>query len=220
MGDHGVHLWMPRHLVHADDPQANYLTGYGNGRFYLALSNEAPGARMVTLTLDRDRIPYVPGRPYPARLWRDGKPAGTTTVIDGKVTLPLSSKGLTAIAVDGLPVFTRLQRAYFAAGEQTPADGRGSFRTDTTPVGNVTAMLLGFADQRDLYVWTSASDSDVREAKLTILTPGLARTMTDARHPFEFSLPIGEAKTIDYSVSFVRTDGSIIDGGNHSVQQQ
>jgi len=217
MGDSGVHLWMPRHLVHADDPQANYLTGYGNGRFYLALSNEAPGVRTITLTLDRDRIPYVPGRRYTARLWRDGKPAGTTTVIDGKVTLPLSSKGLTAIAVDGLPVFTRLQSAYFATGEQAPADGRGSFRTDTTPVGDVTAMLLGFADQRDLYVWTSASDSDVREARLTILTPGLARTMTDTRHPFEFSLPIGEEKRIDYSVSFVRTDGSIVDGGRHEV---
>jgi hypothetical protein len=218
MGDHGVHLWMPRHLVHADDPQANYLTGYGNGRFYLALSNEAPGARTVTLTLDRDRIPYVPGRRYPAQIWCDGKPAGTVTVIDGKVTLPLSSKGLTAIAVDGLPVFTRLQRAYFAADEQPATIGRDSFRTDTTPVGNVTAMLLGFADQRDLYVWTSASDSDVREAKLTILTPGPAQTMTDTRHPFEFSLPIGETKAIDYSVSFVRTDGSIVDGGRHSVQ--
>lgn len=55
----------------------------------------------------------------------------------------------------------------------------------------------------------------MREAKLIILTPGLARTMTDTRRPFEFSLPIGEAKTIDYSVSFVRADGSIVDGGNH-----
>ncbi len=61
MGDENVRLWMPRRLVTSNDPQANYLTGYGNDRFYLALSNESADARKVTVTLDRERVPYVPG---------------------------------------------------------------------------------------------------------------------------------------------------------------
>lgn len=220
MGDSGVRLWMPRHLVKTSDAEANYVTGYGNGRFYLALSNESSTPRVITVTLDRDRIPYVSGRAYRGRLWRDGKPAGTVTVTDGKAELPLSSKGLTAIAVDALPVFTRFQGKYFATSKLPSPDDRNSFRTDSTVAGNVTAMLLGFADQHDLYVWTSASDSNVRGAKLTILTPGLQQTLSDTRHPFEFSLPIGEAKTIDYSVSFLRKDGTIVGGERHRVQLQ
>ena len=219
MGDKDVHLWMPRHLVNTSDPQANYVTGYGNGKFYLALSNEAPGAREVTVTLDRDRIPFVPGREYTARLWRDGKPAGSTVVVDGKVTLPLSSRGITAIAVDGLPVFTRLQARYFTSAGQAPAASDASYRTDTTAAGNVTAMMLGLADQRDFYVWTSASDSDVREVEFKVTTPGLERDYTDTRHPFEFSAPIGDARKITYRVSFVRKDGTRVEAGDRSVSR-
>ncbi|MGH8240551.1 MAG: hypothetical protein ACREXP_26530 [Steroidobacteraceae bacterium] len=105
-----MHWWMPRHLVSIDDPQANHLTGYGNGRFYLALSNESEDARSVTVTLNRERIPHAIDRSYPARLWTDGKPAGATAVVNGKVRLQLSAKGLTAIAVDALPVFTESER--------------------------------------------------------------------------------------------------------------
>ena len=195
-----------------DDPQANYLTGYGNGRFYLALSNESATARRVTVTLDRERIPYAPNRSYSARLWTDGKPAGTTTVVNGAVTLPLSPKGLTAIAVDDMPVFTRLHADYFG-GEQPSVAADKSFRTDKTPVGDATAMFLSFAGRHEFYLWTSASDSDVRAARLTLRNGPAERTLTDQRHPFEFSVPAGDLTTIDYHLQFVRADGTIVDGG-------
>lgn len=217
MGDDDVRLWMPRHLVSIDDAQANYLTGYGKDRFYLALTNEAPTARTVTISLDKQRIPYEPGRAYPARLWQDGKPAGSVAVIDGKVTLPLSARGLTAIAVDGLPVFTRLQHDYFES--KAPPAGDHSYRTDTTPVGNVTAMLLELGSQRDVYIWTSASDSDVREVRARITVDGRDYSLTDTRHPFEFSLPIGSAEKVSYQITFVRTDGGLVDGEVHSISR-
>ena len=215
MGDENVRLWMPRHLVATDDPQANYLAGYGNGRFYLALSNEAPDARTVTVTLDRERIPFAIDRSYTARVWMDGKPAGTTAVANGKVTLQLSPKGLTAVAVDEVPVFTRLQADYFEGGQGAPADK--TYRTDLTPVGNATAMFLSFAGRHEFYVWTSASDSDVRAARLTLNDGHAERTLMDERHPFEFSVPTGEHATIDYRLQFIRTDGTLIDAGRHSL---
>ncbi len=216
MGDDDIRLWMPRRLVAVDDPQANHLTGYGNGRFYLALSNESPDSRSVTVTLDRERIPYAIDRSYPARIWTDGKPAGTTAVINGKVTLQLSSKGLTAIAVDDLPVFRRLHADYFD-GNRPPAAADQGFRTDQTPVGSATAMFLSFAGRDEFYLWTSASDSDVREARLTFSDGQAERTLSDERHPFEFSLPVGERATVDYRLQFVRTDGTLVDAGRHSL---
>ena len=216
MGDENVRLWMPRHLVSIDDPQANHLTGYGNGRFYLALSNESEDARSVTVTLDRERIPYAIDRSYPARLWTDGKPAGATAVVNGKVTLQLSPKGMTAIAVDALPVFTRLHADYFD-GERQPAPANQGFRTDQTPVGSATAMFLSFAGRHEFYLWTSASDSDVRAVRLTLSDGNAERTFTDERHPFEFSVPSGERATIDYRLQFVRADGTTVDAGRHSL---
>jgi hypothetical protein len=229
MGEDNVRLWMPRRLVATGDPQANHLTGYGNSRFYLALSNESSEARTVTVTLDRERIPYAIDRSYPARIWADGKPAGTTAVLNGKVTLSLSPKGLTAIAVDGLPVFTRLHADYFD-NEQPAAPADGGFRTDKTPVGNATAMFLSFAGRREFYLWTSASDSDVRAARLTVKeapaerSDGQAerddeteRTLTDERHPFEFSVPTGARTAIDYHLQFVRADGTLVDAGRHTL---
>lgn len=215
MGDDGVRLWMPRHLVRSDDPQANYLTGYGNGRFYLALANQSATARTVTLTLDKERVPYTPHRAYRARVWSDGQSTGTATMVDGKVTLPLTPRGVTAIAIDDLPVFTRLQGDYFDAKQHAPSSR--SFRTDITQVGNATAMFLSFAGHRDFYLWTSASDNDVREATLTILGPGPERTFSDMRHPFEFSMPADDVSNIDYRLSFVRKDGSVVDAGRHSI---
>jgi hypothetical protein len=216
MGDDGVCLWMPRRLVALDDNQANYLTGYGNGRFYLALSNESNEARTVTVTLDRERIPYATDRSYPARVWINGRPAGTTAVVKGKVTLQLPPRGLTAIAVDELPVFTRLQAEYFAS-EQPAASGDRGFRTDKTPLGNATAMFLSFAGRHEFYLWTSASDSEVRAARLTLKDGQKERTLTDERHPFEFSVPAGAQTTIDYRLQFVRTDGSVVDAGSYSL---
>lgn len=218
MGDDNVRLWMPRHIVRGDDPQANYLTGYGNGRFYLALSNESGDAREVTVTLDRERIPYAMDKKYDARVWVDGKPAGQTSVVNGAVKLSLSPKGLTAIAVEDLPIFTRLHADYFDAKQSSATSDKG-FRTDQTPVGNATAMFLSFAGRHDFYLWTSASDSDVREARLTFNDGQAQRTMVDRRHPFEFSVPANELATVEYQVQFVRTDGTVVDAGKHSVER-
>jgi hypothetical protein len=217
MGDDDVRLWMPRHIVRTDDAQANYLTGYGNGRFYLALSNESATERTVTVTLDKERLPYEPGRSYRARLWRDGKSSGAVIVTNGSVELPLSAKGLTAIAIEGMPVFTRLQGDYFA--ERPKTAGERSFRTDATPFGTATAMFLSFAGRHEFYLWTSASDADVREARLTIGSGESERTLVDTRHPFEFSLAAPDQRTIDYKLTFIRTDGSLADAGRHSISR-
>ena len=220
MGDANVRLWMPRHVVRTDDVQANYVTGYGNGRFYLALSNESASPRRVTAVLDRDRIPYVTDRRYGARLWIDGKAAGVTAVVNGRVTLPLSAKGLTAIAVDGLPVFTRLQHDYFEV-RRPPVPLDEGFRTDRTPVGDATAMFLSFAGRNEFYLWTSASDTKIREARLTV-KEGVRepeRTLTEQRYPFEFSFPAGNATTVQYRLQFVRLDGTVVDGGVHSISR-
>lgn len=217
MGDRNVHLWMPRRVVKTDDPQANYLTGYGNDRLYLALTNETAKARTVTASFDRERVPWVPGRVYRARVWRDGKPAGTTTVVDGNVALPLSPRGLTAIAIDGMPVFRKLQDEYF---DQPPAAaGDRSYRTDRSAAGEATAMFLGFAGERQFYLWTSASDEDVREVRARIRTAAGERTLIDRRHPFEFSIPATDEPRVSYKLEYVGKNGRVSDVPERMIER-
>ena len=78
-------------------------------------------------------------------------------------------------------------------------------------------MFLSFARQHEFYLWTSASDADVSAARLTFNDGSTERTLTDLRHPFEFSVPIGDRGTIDYRVQFVRADGTVVDAGRHSL---
>jgi hypothetical protein len=80
-------------------------------------------------------------------------------------------------------------------------------------------MFLSFAGQHEFYVWTSASDSDVREVRLTLKDGRSERTFADQRHPFEFSIPHVDAGSADYRLEFVRQDGSIVDGGRRTVSR-
>ena len=217
MGDDNVRLWMPRGLVKMDDPQANYVTGYGNKRFYLALTNETPIPRTVRVTFDRARVPYELDRPYAAELWQDGKAVGNATRLNGSITVPLTSRGLSAVVIEDLPVFTRLQNGYFS--DEQPKIGERSYRQDQTDLGTATGMFLGLGTRNDFYLWTSASDNDVREVRATIKGAGPDKTIVDARHPFEFSVPANGAKRVSYSLQFVRNDGSVLEVPERSVER-
>jgi hypothetical protein len=209
MGDEGVHLWMPRGLVSTSDAQVNYVSGYGSGRFYLALANESATPRTVTVSIDKDRVPHVPGQDYSARLWVDGRPAGRAIFRDGRLTTRLTARGLTAIAVDDLPVFLRVHAGYFSGDTEPVSDS--SYRTDPTPLGDMTAMMLSFGtEHRDLYVWTQASDAEVREVRLRYDTGGGPKKLVDRTHPFEFDVPLQTATTARYSAEFHKIDGTVV----------
>jgi hypothetical protein len=85
------------------------------------------------------------------------------------------------------------------------------------PNPDATAMFLSFAGRHEFYVWTSASDNEVLAARLTLKEGQAERTLLDQRHPFEFSVPTGDLAMIDYHLQFVRGDGTIVDGGRHSI---
>jgi hypothetical protein len=78
-------------------------------------------------------------------------------------------------------------------------------------------MFLSFAGRHDFYLWTSASDSEVRAARLTLKEGQRERTLIDERHPFEFSVESGDVANIEYHLEFVHTDGTVVDDGWHSI---
>lgn len=208
-GDPDVALWMPKRVVATDNVQIDYLSGRGGGNFYVALNNAAKRAIETTVTLNPDYVQMVPGKRYAAEVWRDGAKAPTIEVSDGKLRVPISAGGQTAIIIRGVPTFARMQDGYFASA-RAPL-GEQSFRTDKAPFGEVTGMLLAFPGQpTNAYVWTTASDAEVREARLVVREAGQTRTLSDTRHPFEFEVPLTQTpRQFEYQMEVTTRDGKV-----------
>ncbi|MGH6614398.1 hypothetical protein [Sphingomonas sp.] len=219
MGDDGVMLWMPKRVVAIDDVQVDFLSARGNGNFYLALNNASHRPVNAMVTLDPDYVNWVPGKRYAVSVWVDGAKQADTVAVDGKVGITLTPGGQTALTIHDMPTFTRMQTAYFSA--KTPALGAKSHVVSATPFGDMTGMLLAFPGQPTAaYVWLTASDAKVKEARLTIEGGDKPVVMTDARHPFEFEAPFAaDARSLRYSVEAVMTDGRVERSGSVTLER-
>ncbi|MPY88743.1 MAG: hypothetical protein GEU99_12545 [Luteitalea sp.] len=206
-GDSDVRLWMPRQVVSISDPQINYLSGYGNDNFYLALTNESPRPSQATIQLNSEYLPYSTGKPYRVRLWRDGKSSKALTAVDGAVTVPVSPRGLTALVIEQMPVFTRLHASYFdqSAKPLSPE----SHHVQPTEFGNVTGMLISMGrEMTNGFIWLQASEKQITSATLHYRTDPSWVSLVDDAHPFEFSLPVSdEQSAFEYYVEVSLPDG-------------
>ena len=105
----GVMPYMPAGLVQVSDIQADYIAGYGNGKLYLALSNQSDRDIEVKVTFDPDGSFIDPGKEYRCKVWIQNLESGSAAVSGGEIMLPLKAKGITAVAIDGVDVKTRFQ---------------------------------------------------------------------------------------------------------------
>ena len=209
-GQAGVRAFMPKGLVEIGDPEINHVSGYSAAGFHLALMNEARVERVADVRLDPDRLPFTPGRRYAVRVWRDGVPGAALSAVDGRVSVPVPPRGLTALTFERMPVFTRLHDAAF--DRKAKPLGARSHSVDRPAFGKVTGMLLSMGrGLTNAFVWMAAGPDAVREARLTYTdASGARRTVVDRAYPFEFSLRVPDAQAaFAYRVEAVRTDGSI-----------
>ncbi|MDG2534235.1 hypothetical protein P6144_11285 [Sphingomonas sp. HITSZ_GF] len=213
MGEKDVRLWMPRALVTSSDPQLNYVAGHGNRSVYAAFTNQAPHAGRAEIAFSQDQLLLEPGRSYRVDIWQDGKKLAPAMLVDGKVSIPVSPRGLTAIAVRGVEVYTRFQPEFLDPA--TAALGDKSYRADETPLGKVTGMLLTLGrGHRSGYVWLAASEAQAKAAKLEVTLDGKPRTFTDTSYPFEFDFPVADAQAeVNYTVEITRMDGTTVKTG-------
>jgi hypothetical protein len=70
-GDKDVWLWMPKGLAKTDNVEVNYVAGRGNGKLYLALTNQSDQDVTTTLTLNDALIPGLKSSPRDVRVWRE-----------------------------------------------------------------------------------------------------------------------------------------------------
>ena len=203
-GDENVNLWMPKQLLKVDNEQANYLTGYGNGKFYMALLNQSDAEIEVNVQLNPDLVPVSVNGTHRARIWKDNVSAGQTTVENGKIKVRISPKGITALAVDDVHVVTQFQQHIVETADA--ATHEDSYRMIDSPFGKVRSAIFSFADADQAYIWLEASNEEVKKASLSYRINGKGKwlNLEDVSYPFEFSVPLGKDDTaIEWEVTTV-----------------
>jgi len=188
----GVHLWLPRHLLEADNKQVDYLGGHGNGKFYAAFWNQSFRTEQVSVRLNPDLVDC--SGTHRARLWVDNQDRGTVEITDNRIRFEIAPKGIVAYAIEGAKPKLGLQGKLFAP--DAIKLGKDSLVTADAPYGRVTAMLLSFGKGlTSSFVYTDAPAAKVISATLRYRQgdgPWLERK--DAIFPYEFSTDIDETK--------------------------
>lgn len=201
--ERNVTPYMPAGMIDLSDVQANYLAGYGNGKLYAALVNQSPDARQVTLRFDPATSFVDPERTYRARLWRDNAPAGYVTVRGGQLRLPLSGRGITAVAIEDVEVRPRfLPRFEAATGVWTKSYGSADFENDRAVVMNFGKGLSS------VYVWMEADNARFRRVRLHYAVDGVWKSVDKRGYPYEYTVELpDEAKAFEYWFEAERPDG-------------
>ena len=192
-GDTNVFLWMPKGLVTNSSVQINYVSGYGNGNFYLALMNQCSNAVTTQIGIKASAVSLA--GTHGVRLITDNVAQPATSMVDGTMTVGVSGMGITALVVSNAPVTTALQSLCY---EPNPvALPTGCYKTQSsTPVGDVAGQLLSFGTYlTSAFVWVDYDTNNLTQATLRYETNGVWQTMLDTDFPFEFTVPLPDNRT-------------------------
>lgn len=192
-GHDDAYLWLPRHVLETGSVELNYLTARGDGRLYVALTNQSAMPVSSELTVNSAVLPPAAKGEYGVIvLGATAEGRADAVMRDGRLRVTVPPHGLLALAVEGLTVTPKFQQKIQGAGATQ------AWREDCVdvPFGHARAMVLNFgAAATTAYVYLRDDDSHFRQASLTYRCGGEAHTLTDTRYPFEFTVPLPEGST-------------------------
>lgn len=184
-GEKNVRLWLPRGLLTSSNRQLDWLAGYNDGRFYLALWNQSFREEWAEIALNPELVRCDEARD--ATAWRENVGQGEPfRVVGNKLAVTVAAKGIVAFAIPA-EVRPRLQaKLYDTDLAALPAQ---SFTEVAAPFGKVHAMLLRAGrGLTSAFIYTEALPENVITARLRWRQAGGAwQEMTDDIYPFEFS---------------------------------
>jgi len=187
------------------------MAACGNGKLYLALANQSKEAVTTTLTLNSGLLKLDPRKGYSAKVWKDNKPSGSVSITDGQVTVAVSSEGITALAIDSLPVRPSFQSKLM---EKSSAWRKDSANLDFG--GGSKAVLFNFGpDLQSVYTFTQATGEAFKKVTLHYACNGKWAAVTKEAYPFDFTVDVPR----DTDEFRFRYDGLAKDGNHISSQE-
>lgn len=209
--DENVQLWMPRGILTTDDVQANYITATGNGNLYVVLKNQADREIEVTVDVNDDVVAGARGAEYPVRVWQDNQRAEDDRLLDGRVRVRISPRGVTAFAVDGLAGNPEVPRRLLADGEPLSEQ---SFGWADSPIGAIQGMYVGtpagtilsFGEKTWVFGYLEGHFEDLTEMDHVTFhyrtDGGEWQEVTVPEYPWDFDAPMaGDSREFEFHIS-------------------
>lgn len=205
-GDNNVNLWMPKQVLRVNNEQANYITAYGNGKFYIALLNQSSEAQEVEISINPDMVPINLSGTHQATLWIDNVKSNPVQVKNGKVKVKISPKGITALAINDIHVITQFQNKVEKFDDATPSK---SFKITDGPLGRIRSAIFSLGELSDAYIWLEASNEQVKEVTFNFRIGDQKNwsKQSDSNYPFELSVPLKSGQhQIEYWIEATTTN--------------
>ncbi|MCE9518759.1 MAG: glycoside hydrolase family 127 protein, partial [Verrucomicrobia bacterium] len=202
-----VWLYMPRGLLSSSNVQINYLAARGNGKLYLALTNQSKEPVTTTLTLNSELLGLQKGKEYSATLWKDNLPAGSTKVVNGQISVPVLAEGLTALSIDGVDV-----RPTFQANISEKSAPWKKDSADLAFGGGSKAVLFNFGPNlQSVYSFTKATGELFSKVTLHYECNGKWSSVTKESYPFDFTVEVPrDADDFRFWYEAVTKEGGIV----------
>jgi hypothetical protein len=185
-------LWMPKDLLHIDNPEVNYIAARGDHALHLALMNESFEPVTTTVRVDSK---LVPKQAFTLRTVSDaGSASGAGAAGTFQVTIP--AKGLIAVSLDGVRITPAFQHKVSGVDPDTLWS---SDRIDfDDPPGRAVIMNFGTL-AKSAYVYLFDGQKDFEKVTLVYDANGTAQRVTKKGFPWEFTIPLAaDAKHFEF----------------------
>ncbi len=199
-------LWMPKGLLQVPD-QINFITARGTNDFYLALMNESQGDLIAEVILRDDLFPGMAQRSYEVEIVADGNQT-STTLVGGRMRVPVKARGLTALVVKGLKVIPAFQNKIAdldatAAWDLDLLDLRGA-------AGRAMVLNLG-SEKCYAYVYLEYRKHDYTKVEMVYRSGHGEKRLQKKLFPWEFTVPLGaEVESFTCTLFGHQADGTVV----------
>lgn len=213
-GEKNVSLWLPDNLLKTDNEQINHLSGYGNDKFYLALTNQSPETQDVTIRLNPDLVFFDENRAYRVIMVQKDGHRIEQIMENGRLNAQIPPHGIVSMIVEDVAVRVKFQHQIVKKAEvesDTPVVQQTSF-------GKITGITMNWGNNlRSAFVYLEATTKELQSAKINYSVDGENwRTISDNNYPFEFSIPLQDKdKRFIYAIIGVDPQGQ-----EHKFSQQ
>lgn len=204
--DEGVIPYLPKGLLRIEALQLNYVAARGNDKLYTAFINQSEELVRTTVQFDLEKAGLESGKVYPCQIWKDNEAQAAGNIVDGRMELEISPKGIIALAIKGAAPKTKFQDKFYS---ESPAWSRDhsslGFHDDHAVIFNMGEGLVS------AYFMTAANNDVFQKVAVRYqFDGGEPKTLTRSGYPYEFTIEVPDSvKNISYSIEGVRPDGTI-----------
>jgi hypothetical protein len=194
-----VQLWMPARLLDISSTELNYIAARRENKLMLAFTNQSAKPVTAKVSIDPSRV----------RLNNKSKLSFYTgkqnsLLADSNFTISVPANGLVAVAIEGAHMQSAFQEKLLDTNFTASKMDYLQLKT-----GKAHAMLLQLGNyQRRLFVYLQEDDNKYRTASLIYTTEnGQQQSITDNAYPFEFTVPLKDARPVSFSLSLIDIAG-------------